>query len=214
MSDETSGNEPSLGEGFVFEDDAATEDAANIEELFERNGLPLPPLSTEERGAFRPARSGAFATRGLERSLYEIDSFIAEVEARPDLPPYAAAGFAGYGVNSWGVHCYAVDETLALFVQLRWGGAYGDVDADRRAVAEAWRDIAALREAARAKVASGVPAGRRLLVVISDFGRDSGWAWLPQSGGVEATVLNEGEGRADIFAGAAAAIAAGPESSS
>ena len=51
--------------------------------LFEADGLPFPPVPAALAAALKPQAKGWFATRPVASSPYDIDHFLAEVEARP-----------------------------------------------------------------------------------------------------------------------------------
>jgi hypothetical protein len=97
----------------------------------------------------------------------------------PTMPNYAVVGFDGHGINSWAVHYYLVDDALALFIQLAWGGAYVDADQASRGITGVFAWAEKLQAEIRRTRSDGlIPPGWRLLVVVSQFAQ-SGWAWVP-----------------------------------
>lgn len=119
-----------------------------------------------------------FSTRPLADTTYDLSAFLSELASSPAVPDYAVIGFDGYGYNSWAVHHYCVQPGLALFIQLSWGGAFANADADRAAIIRmsSWAQ-GLLLQVAQLREQGLIPSGWRLLVIASTFGR-SGWAWL------------------------------------
>lgn len=180
--------------------------------LFATEGLPFPPLPAELASALREARPNIFATRPVEIPPYTLAAYSLEVQTEPAVASYALIGFDGHGINSWAVHYYLVDDALALFIQLPWGGAYIEPDDARRTieVVFAWAEKLQA-ETRRARRDGLIPPGWRLLVVGSHFD-DSGWAWVPPPPlGPDAIAWQEGpdvraavdKTLADLFAGRA-----------
>jgi hypothetical protein len=147
--------------------------------LFATEGLPFPPVPAELAPALREARPNIFATRPVEIPPYTLAAYSLEVQTEPAVASYALVGFDGHGINSWAVHYYLVDDALALFIQLPWGGAYIEPDEARRTIETVFSWAGTLQERTRrAQRDSLIPPGWRLLVVGSHFD-DSGWAWVP-----------------------------------
>jgi hypothetical protein len=146
--------------------------------MFEHERLPFPWMPASLAASLQPQGRGWFATRTVEASPYEIEHFLAEIEARPGVPDYAVVGFDGHGTNSWAVHFYLVCKGLALFIQLPWGGAYLDPEPARAEIAELFGWAEALQSRVMQARAAGVmPEGMRLQVAASRFGH-AGWRWL------------------------------------
>jgi hypothetical protein len=148
------------------------------EAMFEREGLPVPPVPAALAALLRPHHRTLFATRPLKTSPYYLEPYLAELEADPALPAYAIVGFDGHGINSWAAHCYLVSGAAALFIQLPWGGAYLDPEPARADIADVFGWAATvqsrLEAAARQKK---IPEGWRLQVAASRL-RRAGWRWL------------------------------------
>ena len=170
--------------------------------LFRREALPFPPLPERLAGRLYPAGTSLFATRELPRGAYAMGHLVSEVvTAQP--PDYAVVGFDGYGVNSWAVHYVLVHESLALFVQFAWGGAFVDHDAARRAVTDAFSFAESLQGALQRAAALGkLRPGRRLVVSLSDLGV-SRWSWIGGTGATE-----PGWATGDVYGGVVQAVGA------
>jgi hypothetical protein len=146
--------------------------------LFAAEELPFPPVPAELASALREVRSNVYSTRPVKIPPYTLGAYSFEVQEER-VPSYALIGFDGHGVNSWAVHYYLVDDALALFIQLPWGGAYVEPDEARRAIGVAFSWAEKLQaETRRARREGLIPQGWRLLVVGSRF-EEPGWAWVP-----------------------------------
>lgn len=149
---------------------------------FTREGLPFPPVPAPLEARLRAAGEHVFATREIAMGPYSIEHFTAEIDKAPSPADYALLGFDGYGIDNWAVHYYLVEDALALFVQLPWGGAYTDADEARarivRVFAWAQRLQARVRQAREQAL---IPDGRRLVAVVSTF-VPARFAWLPALG--------------------------------
>jgi hypothetical protein len=149
-------------------------------EAFAGEGLPWPPVPERLASALQAAGNmadGVFASRALTIGPYALEAYVGEVlRELPD--DYALVGFDGHGMNSWAVHFFLVQGPLGLFVQLPWGGAFTDAEADRAEVARvfAWAERLLTRVTAL-QTAGRWPAGRRL-VVAATWLRQPRWAWV------------------------------------
>jgi hypothetical protein len=151
---------------------------ATAQALFDVERLRFPPLPADMKESLRPQKRGVFATCSLADTPYDMEVYLAQIAARPDLAAYAVVGSDGRGMNSWAMHYYLVRGALALFLQLSWGGAYVDAEPARAAIADAFDWAAKLQsKTRRARQAGKIPPGWRLQVAMSDFGH-SGWRWL------------------------------------
>ena len=162
--------------------------------LFEAEHLPFPPVPLHLASLLRPDGSNVFSTRPLQETPYNLSHFLDEFEADPELPPYAVVGFDGHGFNSWAAHYYLVNDGLALFIQLPWGGAYLDPEPARAEIAELF-DWAALLQSkmALASQLQVLPAGQRLQVVASRFSH-AGWRWVEAGAGNKPAPWNAASG--------------------
>jgi hypothetical protein len=146
---------------------------------FEAENLPFPPIPESLAVHLAPYNEFVFATRPLANGPYAIESFVHELERKPDQAGYAVVGFDGHGINSWAAHCYVVSGPVALFIQLPWGGAFTDVETSRAEIVKMFDWSRSLQElAARADAQGKIPKGWRLAVVATQFGTRSGWCWL------------------------------------
>lgn len=152
--------------------------ATPAQALFAAEGLPFPPVPVHLAPSLSEQGQGWYATRPLQSTPYDLEHFLAEVETQPDVPDYAVVGFDGYGTNSWAVHYYLVGKSVALFIQLPWGGAYTDPEPARADIAGMveWADKLQSR-LQQAEALHRIPDGMRLVVVASRFGR-AGWRWI------------------------------------
>jgi len=150
-----------------------------VRELFAEEELPFPPVPADLAGALHEVAPNVFSTRALEASPYSLRAFSLEVQTDHAVPNYAVVAFDGHGINSWAVHYYLVDDALALFVQLPWGGAYVEPDNASRSIKGVFAWAEKLQaEVRRARSDGLIPPGWRLLAVVSEF-VPSGWAWIP-----------------------------------
>jgi len=140
--------------------------AAGVSKVF------VPPALAPE---VEPVSEWVFGTRTPEHSLYDFFSFVQEAATR-EIDDYLLIGQAGHGVQSYAMHYYLVEGQLALFLQMAWGGAYGDNDADRAAIAEQFALISQLYNVVQE---SDLPPNARLVVALSDM-HGSRWAVLPE----------------------------------
>ena len=168
--------------------------------LFEQEGLPFVQLPMALSCALSEHSPLLYSTRPLLDTPYDLSAYLEDLASTPEAPDYAVVGFDGYGYNSWAVHCYCVQSALALFIQLPWGGAFADADADRAEINSTfhWAEGLLLR-VAQLQQQGLIPAGWRLLVIVSSFAR-SGWAWLGPAASDQANppLQNGGKLRADV----------------
>jgi hypothetical protein len=146
--------------------------------LFEAEHLPFPAVPRHLASRMTPFSRSVFATRALAHGPYGLGGYQYEIEQSPALAEYALVGFDGHGTNSWAAHYFLVSGPLALFIQLPWGGAYGDAVEDRAEIVKMFAWASSLQALiAQAAAQERIPTGWRLMVVATHFG-DSGWRWL------------------------------------
>ena len=147
--------------------------------LFEKENLRFPPLPAPLAERLRALNAHLFATMDLPRAAYGLDFFVDQA-VRGQVPEaYAVVGFDGHGLNSWAAHYYLVEGALALFTQLHWGGAYTDANSARQLIDSVYQRCESIQEkTARALRQDRIPAGWRLVVVVSSFSTP-GWVWVP-----------------------------------
>jgi len=168
--------------------------------LFEQEGLPFPQITKAFASALTEHSPLIYSNRSRVDTPYDLSAFLSDLTSTADTPDYAVIGFDGYGYNSWAVHFYVVQSALALFIQLPWGGAFSDADADRADINNTfqWAE-GLLLQVAQLQQQGLIPVGWQLLVVVSCFAR-SGWAWIGPTGSAEANVTLQAGGkmRADL----------------
>jgi hypothetical protein len=152
--------------------------APTAQTLFEKESLPFPPVPPHLAASLRAQGPNWLATRTVESTPYDLDHFLAEIEAQPGMPDYALVGFDGYGTNSWAMHYYLVGPSIALFIQMPWGGAYVEAGPARDDITEMLEWAGKLQsKLSEAEALHKIPGGRRLEVAASRFGH-AGWRWL------------------------------------
>lgn len=182
---------------------STTQDSAPLQHaqaLFAHDQLPFPYLPMVLSSALAEHSPTIFSTRPLADRPYDLSAFLAELASNPAVPDYAVIGFDGYGYNSWAVHHYCVQSEVALFIQLPWGGAFANADADRAEITRMFNWAQGLLlQLAQLQQQGLIPPGWRLLVIASTFGR-SGWAWLGPAASDEANppLQTGGKLRADV----------------
>ena len=146
--------------------------------LFAAEGLPLPYVPAEMQPAVRRIRQWVYGTRPDDMGLYDVRAYGLEA-GTTSVSDYVLFGHAGHGVSSYAIHHYLVRGPLALFVQVAWGGAYGDRRRATEAVAARLAKAEALTLAVEAARQRGhfVP-GERLFVVAADFFQ-AAWRRVP-----------------------------------
>jgi hypothetical protein len=167
--------------------------------LFAAEGLPFPPVPTRLASALQAQGRAWYATRAMASTPYDLEHFLFEASSQPDLPEYAVVGFDGHGTNSWAAHYYLVVKSLALFIQLPWGGAYTDPEPARENIA-AMIDWAAELQSRleQADAVQRIPEGMRLEVAASHFGR-AGWRWVGGGRDASTTSWNPSAGMLDAI---------------
>jgi len=150
-------------------------------QLFAGEGLDLPYVPPEMQPALRRLRDWVYGTRPDSLGLYNVRGYGLEAGTTP-VADYVLFGHAGHGLSSYALHYYLVRGPLALFVQVAWGGAYGDRQRAAQAVATRLDQAEALIHAAGAARQQGhlpaLPVGERLVVVAADFFQ-AAWRRVP-----------------------------------
>ena len=148
---------------------------ASLEELLDKVGLQKVFIPSSLEGEMERISDWVFGTRGDARNLYEFIAFVQEA-ATSNVDDYLLLGQAGHGMQSYAMHYYLVEGQLALFLQMAWGGAYDDGEADRAAIAE---QFALIPQLYNVVLESELPEDARLVVALSDM-HGSRWAVLPE----------------------------------
>ena len=178
-----------------------TQPIDQAEAQFAEQSLPFPPLPENFAGKLQPFGESVFSTRDLEYGPYSLESYSGEIRDGNAVDDYAVVGFDGHGMNSWAAHYFLVEGPLALFIQIGWGGAYTEEDEARADIEEAFNFAKSLQGAMQRAAAQGhIPAGERLVVVISDI-TESAWGWV-KPGDVNTPWHDDG----DIYAEVANAL--------
>lgn len=149
--------------------------------LFRKAELAFPAIPRDLAARLEEREPWVFSTRPLPASPYDIERFVEEVHSGV-IDDYAVLAHAGHSVNSYALHYYLVRGPLALFLQLAWGGAYGDDVRDRAHVRQCFSMADRLLKATGAVPATPLVGSDRLLVVGSDF---YGSEWRAPNGTVE-----------------------------
>lgn len=149
-------------------------------EVFAEAGIEFPPVPERFVKDFRRVRNWCYASRDIDAfEMYIGQRYPLEVAAGP-VDDYVGVSQAGHGINSYSLNYDLVYGWVAVFVQVAWGGVYGDEAAQVATIAEAFgrcRDIAELVEQLPARP----PTGRgRLVVVQSDLYDSNVCRWLPE----------------------------------
>ena len=150
--------------------------AAQARAFFTSQELPYPPLPARFEASLVAVSDHLFATLPVKLSAFDLEVWADRVDASS--PDWALLGVDGRGINSWAMHYYLVEGPLALLVQWPWGGVYGDADADRQRIVEAFEQCATLQDRARGPGGLALARqGKRLLVVHSPLA-ESRCVWL------------------------------------
>jgi hypothetical protein len=145
--------------------------------LSEQN-LPFPPMPAPMAAALTEIRPKIFATRPVADAPYNLETFRNRAMTPDPVESYALIGMDGHGYNSWALHYFLVEKGLSLFVQLPWGGVFENPDELRADIVAVFGWAAGFQERVREAVAKGhIPAGWRLVVMVSEFSR-SGFGWV------------------------------------
>jgi hypothetical protein len=115
--------------------------------LFQELGLPMPPIPSAFAALLSEVDERVYSTRpNAPDSLTSFEGLVAEC-VRGDAPPYLAFSYEGHGVESWAVRYVAVLPHVAVLLELPFGGAYADADADRAVITRRFAEAARLLSA-------------------------------------------------------------------
>jgi hypothetical protein len=141
--------------------------------LFEKEGIPFPPIPDDLVASVKELKPWVFGTRVDAPSPYALSTFGQEAETT-FVDDYLIFGHDGHGTNSWAMHYYLVRGCLALFIQTAWGGIYTNSDNASQILAYYFSQAAKLITLIEEKEELGKLARpQRLIVVVSDFIRSS-----------------------------------------
>lgn len=156
----------------------ASHDLIKAQMLFAENNLPFPPIPTKFAPNIVEVADWIYGNRTEETYLYETNDFIrSSLMYQED--DYILFGHSGRGYNSWAIHYYLVEGPLSLFIQVGWGGALDDEEANASttsALGQFFNDAARLIQAVEEAQQKGYfKSGEKLIVEASTF---NGYRWL------------------------------------
>ena len=138
-------------------------------------GLPLPPLPGAFVEGLQQTADHVFSTRADLVSLTGFDALV-DATAQGTTAPYAAFGYEGHGTNFWHMRYCLNVPNLAVFIELPFGGAYGDAMADRAEIVAAFLQVERLLEAIDSPARRGAANAPQRYVVEHRGLRGSRWA--------------------------------------
>jgi hypothetical protein len=143
--------------------------------LLGAEGLTLPPIPVALRSSFRARGKWCFSTRALPSRPYDHAYYLEEARTGA-APDYVLVAHDGHGVNSYAMHYYLVQESVALFLQIGWGGIYMDRASSTALVNQSFELAGKLLGAFPEGFRRGkLAAEDRLMVFVSQF-RGSFWS--------------------------------------
>ena len=132
-------------------------------------GLPHPPIPASLAPTLSLQEPWCWSTRDIDpMAMYMFGEYPAEVLLGM-APEYVAVSHAGHGVNSYALNYHIVLGGLAAFVQVLWGGVYGDAEADAAAVRDRFDRLARLIDLAAQSGSESGPDYPVLIVLDSAF---------------------------------------------
>lgn len=142
-------------------------------QLYEANGLPIPPIPTKFTQDISRVDEWVYSTRTDLPSPYLIESYLDELQTQ-QRPDYVVFGRAGHGLMSYGLHFYLAQGSLALFLQHGWGNADSDPTQDVESIARdyelAEQIIEAIAQAPRIRLPLQLVIYRSNLRLIDQWG--------------------------------------------
>lgn len=155
--------------------DAAPEDDGldDIRDFFAAEQLRIPPIPRDMLPTLIQHAAGEWGTdaasEGAEparRDLTDPSDFLTRA-TDPAHPDEIGFGHVGHGISSWWIAYQLITPALGLFFRQGYGGPYGDAEAARTAINEAFYDAEELLIVAdEARDSGTIPQGQRLLVVL------------------------------------------------
>ena len=150
---------------------------ARLGEVFAGESLRPPFVPEALTAAFSQRETAVFGTRDPQEGLYAFGHYVSEL-GQAELEDYLLLGFDGHGMASHALHYYLVCGPLAVFIQLNHANPFVDEAIGRRRIDGTLGLVERLFDALmRAERADRLPAGKRLVVVDSDF-TSGGWGWV------------------------------------
>jgi hypothetical protein len=160
-------------QGRLFSDITRTDDFTKVKRLFRRVGLAFPFVPEELASQMKKLGRWLYSTRQIEMSPYNLQHYEEEI-GRSRVRDYAIIAHAGHGVNSYAIHYYLVHGSLAMLLQLAWGGVYMDPKVEATKILDCFAIADRLVQAAA--LTPKLKRSDRLLLVGSDL---YGSYWLP-----------------------------------
>lgn len=149
--------------------------------MMDAQGLAQPPVPDKMVGSLQQWAPNLFATCELPNGLYAIDRLV-DNTAAGSLDEFIALGFDGHGIQSWAFHFALIEGSLAVFLQLQWGGVYVEPQIARGRIEGCLGFVSMLRrDMAMAAAAGKLDPAKRLIVLETDFTRPR-WSWLNMGG--------------------------------
>lgn len=152
----------------------------SIEQLFQQNGLPVPPIPPEFHKRLRKLADWLYGSEdAAEISLYDQEAFTPRA-TDPHVKPALFIGHDGHGTNNWALHYYLFQTDLALLLQMPIGGVYQNEQKCIDNICSTFDTLSELlAEFADARHARRLPAAR--LFVLQSHINPSWKQWISQS---------------------------------
>lgn len=147
--------------------------ADDLTAWFTSRDLPAPYIPPALAGKLERIDERTFATRSVDVHPIWIPGWLDELRGGP-VEDFAVVAHAGHGGSKVAVHVFVAIGPVAVFLQLPWGTAFGDVERQRQGMKWAMEKAEPVIRAAEAR--AGEP--RRWALVISGY-ETSGWQALP-----------------------------------
>ena len=142
---------------------------------FADDGIPFPPVPDPLAGRVRRLGPREWGFGGPAATLFDRETFHASVVDDPSAE-FLRFGHDGYSMTSEAVCYFAATGSVAILLQVPWGGPDFDLADSAERLRETWSAAGRLLDAA------GAP-GPRVVVGRSFFDLSSSWGRLPAGGG-------------------------------
>jgi hypothetical protein len=151
---------------------------SDLEELLLGERIaPAPPVPEEFRARFRKFGPWNYGTIPVDpEGMYLLQYWTQALS--DDLEPHVAFSHAGHGINSYALNLQLVDEHLALFAQVAWGGVYMDQEEQRRRASAMFAACHGLMATYRSWKRSQSGRSGRLLVIESELREAHVCSWV------------------------------------
>ncbi len=169
---------------------------SDIRNKLNTESLPMPNIPENFRNKIYMLSPWCFTSWiVLPVSAYNINFYINEIQEK-NVQPYFILEHAGHGVNSCALHNYIVNDRLALFMQIPWGGVYMDNKKQIEKIHDSFS-----RSAELVKLSMGKHTSEKRLVVYDSGFYGSKWAWQEKKVG-EIVNWNEMDKSQDVLTAA------------